>query len=99
MQAQMAIAKERSPIKVEIISEGRTIYSKTFYPRGLRKDASLFVYEEIFLKPEGKRLRLRLEETAHKDKVKEIEFDIPQKPKESVLITYDDATGSFVVLR
>ncbi len=99
MQPQMAIVKERSPVKVEIISEGRTIYSKTFYPRGLRKDASLFVYEEIFLKPEGKRLRLRLEETAHKDKVKEIEFDIPQKPKESVLITYDDATGSFVVLR
>ncbi len=99
MQTQLAIAKERSPIKVEIISEGKTIYSKTFYPRGLRKDASLFVYDEIFLEPKGKKLRLRLEEIAHKEKVKEIEFETPQKPKESVLITYDDATGSFVVLR
>ncbi len=99
MQAQMAIAKERSPVKVDVFLEGKVIYSKVFNPRGLRKDASLFVYEEIFLKPEGKRLRLRMEETAHKEKVKELEFETPKNPKESTLVTYDDATGSFVVLR
>ncbi|MFN3599198.1 MAG: cytochrome B6, partial [Aquificaceae bacterium] len=99
MQAQRAIVKERSPVKVEVFLENRLIYSKVFNPRGLRKDAAIFVYDELFFKPEGQGLRIRMEETAHKEKVKELEFKALERSKDSVLIIYDEAKGNFVVLR
>ncbi len=99
MQAQNAIVKERSSIKLEVYRGKELIYSRVYNPRGIRKDASIFVYEELFLKAGNQKLTLRLEETAHKEKVKEFEFITPEKPGESLLITYDEATGSFLSLR
>ncbi len=99
MQSQTSIVKERSPVKVEIFLGDEAIYSKVFNPRGIRKDAAIFVYDELFFNPEGQRLRVRLEEVAHKKIVKELEFDMPRKSRESVLLTYDEAKGSFVILR
>lgn len=99
MQAQSAIVKERSPIKVEVYKDGNLIYSKVYKPRGIRRDASIFVYEELFLKGDAQKLKIRVEETVHRGKVKEFEFEPPKNPKESVLITYDEATGNFLILK
>ncbi len=99
MQAKGAIVKERSPIRIEVYRDKELIYSEVYNPRGIRKDASIFVYKELFLKPGGQRLKLRLEEVAHKDRVKELEFVAPEKPKDSLLITYHEATGNFLLLR
>lgn len=57
MQAQRAIVKERSPVKVEVFLGNRVIYSKVFNPRGIRKDAAIFIYDELFFKPEGQKTK------------------------------------------
>lgn len=99
MRSQVAIVKERSPIKVELYEEGRAVYSKVFNPRGIRRDASVFVYEELFFNPGRHSLVMRIEETKGKKNIKEIRLEAELKPRESLLITYDEDMGGFVVLR
>jgi quinol-cytochrome oxidoreductase complex cytochrome b subunit/coenzyme F420-reducing hydrogenase delta subunit len=99
MQAQTAIIKERSPIKVEVYENGRLIHARVFNPRGIRKDASVFVYDEVLLKPGEKDLLIRLEETKGRKAVKEIRFSASIRQKDSLFITYDEGRDSFLVLR
>lgn len=99
MQAQFAVVKERSSVKIELYENGELLSSKLFNPRGIRKDASIFVYEELFLTPGNRQIKLRLIETAHPERTKELEIKASMKAGDSLLITYDDAKGSFVVLR
>ncbi|SNZ16674.1 Cytochrome b subunit of the bc complex [Hydrogenobacter hydrogenophilus] len=99
MQAKTAIVKERSPVKVEVYQEGRLIYSKVFNPRGIRKDTSVFVYEELFLQPGMYNLTVRLMETKGKKDVKEIKLNAKMKASDSLLLSYNEEAGGFVVLR
>ncbi len=99
MQAKSAVIKERSPVKIELYENGKLLSSKVFNPRGIRKDASIFVYEEFFLTPGEKVLKVRLMETAHPEKVKELELNTSLRTKESLLITYDETKGGFVAWR
>ncbi|GBC87899.1 Cytochrome b6 [bacterium HR13] len=99
MQTQLAIVKERSPVRVEFYEGGKLVYSKVFNPRGIRKDASVFVYEELLLPPGEHSLRVRLEETKGKREIKEVKLDAHLRAKDSLLITYDEDSGGFAVLR
>jgi hypothetical protein len=99
MQAQTAIIKERSPIKVEVYENGRLIHARVFNPRGIRKDASVFVYDEVLLKPGEKDLLIRLEETKGRKAVKEAMLSASIRQKDSLFITYDEGKDSFLVLR
>ena len=99
MRAQSTIIKERSPIKVEVYEDDKVIYSKIFNPRGIRKDASIFVYDEIFLKPGSYQLLVRIEETKVKGVEKTAKVEASLKAKDSILVTYDEGTGGFSVFK
>jgi len=99
MQAQTAIINERSPIKVEVYEKGRLIHARVFNPRGIRKDASVFVYDEVLLKPGEKDLLVRLEETKGRKTVKEAMLSASIRQKDSLFITYEEGKDSFLVLR
>jgi len=86
-----SLAKERSPIKLHLTAGNREVYSKTFYPRGLRKDASIFVYDEIILEPHSSPLKLYLEETFFPEKKKELTYKEILGPGKGLIISYDDA--------
>ncbi len=99
MQAQSAITKERSPIKVEVYANEKQIYTKVFNPRGIRRDASIFVYDEIFLKPGNYQIFMKVEETKVKGVEKNIKFDTSLKAKDSLFVTYDEGSGGFLVFK
>lgn len=87
-----AFATERSPITLEVIMDNKTIYSKTFNPKGLRKDTSIYVYDELLLEPQKADIAFILTETAFPDKRTEFKLARELKPKDSLYINYDDGT-------
>jgi hypothetical protein len=84
---------------VEVYENGRLIHTRVFNPRGIRKDASVFVYDEVLLKPGEKDLLIRLEETKGRKAVKEAMLSASIRQKDSLFITYDEGKDSFLVLR
>ncbi len=82
----------RSPLKVELLEGGRLVYSKTFQPKGLRKDGPIFVFDDLVLEP-GRDYTLRIEETLFKDRSALFSVD-KLKPGESLVILYDEGTNS-----
>jgi hypothetical protein len=94
-----SVASERSPIKVDVIVNKKQIYSKIFNPRGIRRDSSVFVYDEILINPEKADIEFKIEETLFPEKKSEIFVSKTFKPKDSVIITYDENTKNFLYLQ
>lgn len=87
-------ATERSPVKLEVIMNNSPIYTKTFNPKGLRKDTSIYVYDEIPMSPQKADMLFRLTETAFPDIKTELKLERELKPKESLYINYSDQKKS-----
>ncbi|MBF0337549.1 MAG: hydrogenase iron-sulfur subunit [Nitrospirae bacterium] len=94
-----SVASERSPIKVTIRVNQKEVFSQIYNPRGIRRDSSIFVYDEILLNPEHAEILLKMEETLFPEKNSELSLTKDLKPKDSIIITYDDATKNFVFLK
>lgn len=94
-----SVASERSPIKVELLENNKPIYSKVYYARGIRRDSSVFVYDEILVVPKQAALSFRMEETLFPDKKSELDIDKNLKPKDSVIISYDEKAKNFLYLK
>lgn len=90
----VSFATERSPLKLEVVLNNNTIYAKTFNPKGLRRDASIYVYDEIPLSPQKADMTFILTETAFPDKKTEFKLAKELKPQESLYISYDDEKKS-----
>ncbi len=99
MQAVQNIALERSPIEVILKMDGGEILRKTYNPRGLRRDASVYVYEEFLVSPGTHTLELTLKETAHPEKVIRFTLRKRMNPATSTAITYAEETGFFEIGR
>ncbi len=97
MQAMQNIAIERSPIEVTLLIDGNTFLKKKYNPRGLRKDSSIYVYEEFLLSPGKHSFELRLIETAHPEKTRTFKLSKVLKPATSLAITYNEEKGFFVL--
>ena len=48
---RMECDRRRLPMYVEVYLDNKNIFSKTYYPTGIRKDGSTFAYEEIPIVP------------------------------------------------
>ncbi|MBF0319449.1 MAG: hydrogenase iron-sulfur subunit [Nitrospirae bacterium] len=94
-----SVASERSPIKVDVIVNKKQIYSQIFNPRGIRRDSAVFVYDEILINPEKADIEFKIEETLFTEKKSEIFVSKTLKPKDSVIITYDENTKNFLYLQ
>ncbi|MEO5358242.1 MAG: hydrogenase iron-sulfur subunit [Nitrospirae bacterium YQR-1] len=94
-----SVASARSPIKVELLENGKPIYSREYYPRGIRRDSSVFVYDEILVAPTQAALSFRMVETLFPEKKSELNIDKNLKPKDSVIISYDEHDKNFLYLK
>ncbi|MBF0345179.1 MAG: hydrogenase iron-sulfur subunit [Nitrospirae bacterium] len=94
-----SVASERSPIKIDLFVNQKSVYSKIHYPRGIRRDSSIFVYDEVLLNPEHADIVLKVEETAFPEKHNELRLTKDLKPKDSVIITYNDAIKDLVYIQ
>jgi quinol-cytochrome oxidoreductase complex cytochrome b subunit/Pyruvate/2-oxoacid:ferredoxin oxidoreductase delta subunit/coenzyme F420-reducing hydrogenase delta subunit len=97
MQAVQSIAVERSPIEVVLTVDDREVLRKIYNPRGLRRDASIYVYEEFLIRPGVHTVRIHLRETAHKDKVRTFTLRSDLKPSSSLALTYSEDRGFFEI--
>jgi quinol-cytochrome oxidoreductase complex cytochrome b subunit/coenzyme F420-reducing hydrogenase delta subunit len=95
MQKIENIAIERSPIEVSFYANGELLHKKVYEPRGLRKDSSIYVYEEFLLPPGKYRFELIVKETAGPKKVEHITFERELEPSRTIAITYSDIRGFF----
>jgi hypothetical protein len=84
---------------VDVIVNRKEIYSKVFNPRGIRRDSSVFVYDEIMVTPEEADIKFRIEETLFPEIRSELDVKKTLKPKDSVIITYDETTKNFLYLQ
>jgi quinol-cytochrome oxidoreductase complex cytochrome b subunit/coenzyme F420-reducing hydrogenase delta subunit len=94
----VAFKGDRSPIEVEVIMNGNSIYSKTFYPRGLRGDAAIYVFEELLLDPQKANIVIKITETVLPDKTIELKLTRSFKPRDTLYITYDDLHKRLIAL-
>ncbi len=97
MQAIQNIAVERSPIEVSFIVNGKEILKKKYNPRGLRKDSSIYVYEEFMLKPGTYSFKLEVRELAGPKRKHTYKLAKKLKPSTSLAITYDESKGFFTL--
>ncbi len=97
MQAIQSIAVERSPIEVTFLINGKEVLRKRYDPRGLRKDSSIYVYEEFLVDPGTYSFELKVVETAHPDVVRTFKLVKDLKPSTSLAITYSETKGFFTL--
>lgn len=97
MQAIKNIALERSPIELTFLVDGKPLLKKRYNPRGMRRDSSIYVYEEFILDPGIHSLELRLVETAHPEKVKSFRLQKELKPSDSLALSYSEERGFFAL--
>ncbi len=97
MKAMQNIAIERSPILLTFKVDGKTLLEKRYDPRGLRKDASIYVYEEFLLKPGKHTVELKLVETKNPDVVKTFKVVRELKPATSLAISFAEGKGFFLL--
>jgi len=97
MQALKDIVVERSPIELTFVVDGKKILKKRYDPRGLRKDSSIYVYEEFLLPPGRHRIELKLVETAHPEVIKTLKLERNLKPATSLAISYNEEEGFFTL--
>ncbi|KJU86141.1 cytochrome b/b6 [Candidatus Magnetobacterium bavaricum] len=94
-----SVASSRSPIKVTMQVNQKEVFSQTYNPRGIRQDSSIFVYDEILLNPEHADISLKMQETLFPEKTEELNLTKDLKPKDSIIITYDDSSKQLIYLK
>ncbi len=97
MQAIKNIAIERSPIRLVFSVDGKPVLDRVYNPRGLRKDSSIYVYEEFLLPPGKHSFDLRLTETAHPEKKVSFSLSRETGPSTSLAFTFSEDKGFFVL--
>ena len=97
MQRIENIAVERSPVEVIFLINGKETHRKIHEPRGLRKDSSIYLYEEFLIQPGRHTFEVVLREKKGLRKVERIRFQKLVKPGSTVAISYSDIRGLFVI--
>ncbi len=64
MRRPMDCQRERLPLYVEVIMDGKNLLSKSYNPTGLSKDGSASVYESISVKPGQHQITAKLRDSA-----------------------------------
>jgi quinol-cytochrome oxidoreductase complex cytochrome b subunit/coenzyme F420-reducing hydrogenase delta subunit len=94
-----SIASARSPLKADLVINGKQVYSKIFNPRGIRHDSSVFIYDEIILDPGATVVDLHIEETLFPEKKQDIVVKQFLKPEDGIIISFDEETHKLVHLQ
>jgi len=97
MQKIENIAIERSPVEVIFFIDGKRVHKKVHEPRGLRKDSSIYIYEEFIIQPGKHTFELILKELKGKKRVESIKFEKILNPGSTVAVSYSDIRGLFLI--
>ena len=97
MRVIESVAVERSPVELELRVDGNVLLKKVYNPRGLRRDSSVYVYEEFLLPPGEHTFKLILRETAYPDRVRKLEIRKKLEPASSLAFSYGEKRGFFVI--
>jgi len=99
MRRPMDCKRERVPVYVEVMLDGKNLLSKSYNPTGLAKDGSASIYERLSVEPGEHRLIVKL-----RDSGREAGFDyesdtvITIEPKELFVIDFRKELGGFYFL-
>jgi hypothetical protein len=67
MRRPMDCQRERVPVHVEVIIDGKTSLSKSYKPTGLSKDGAASIYERIPIKPGQHEIYAKLRDSKRED--------------------------------
>jgi hypothetical protein len=97
MRKQVRCGRERVPITVELEIDGKTVYSKTPTPAGLRKDGPSQVYEAFPVTAVTHTLSMRMRDTKRTDGGwdYEKEADVELGPEQLFVIQFRPEAGGF----
>ena len=97
MRAIERVVVERSPIEVLLTVDGKVLLEKVYNPRGMRRDASIYVYEEFLVSPGVHSVEVRIRETAFPEKAHSFHLSGNLEPSSSLVITYSEDRGLFLI--
>lgn len=98
MRRPMECTRERLPVTVELLMDGRPLYQATLPPTGLAGDGPSRVYERFAVPPGRHELTARLRDT---DRQEGFDYErtmaVDLKPEQSLAIDFRPETGGFVL--
>jgi len=96
MRRPMDCPRERVPVYVEVIMDGKTLLSKSYKPTGLAKDGSTSIYERIPVKPGQHQLIAKLRDSNRERGYDyESNISISLEPKELFVIDFRKDINGF----
>lgn len=99
MRRPMDCKRERVPVYVEVMLDGKNLLSKSYNPTGLAKDGSASIYERISVKPGQHQLIVKLRDSGREEGYDyESDTIINIEPKELFVIDFRKELGGFYFL-
>jgi len=89
--------RERSPIIIEAMLDGETIFSKTMLPPGIFKDGGVNIYFSSKVPAGNHHFKIKMDDSVRKEGFNhQFEQDINIDPQQILLVEYEPLTG-FVI--
>ncbi len=90
--------RERFPVIVELSVDGNIMLDRAYKPAGIKKDMASYAYDEFIVKPGAHRISAGLYDSGAKDKPDfTIEETVDIKPRQILLLRFDNATNKLVL--
>jgi hypothetical protein len=96
MRAASVCPRERAPVSVEVVMDGRPLFALVAPPRGLSKDGASTVYRRAEVAAGEHRFAARLADTADGHIGYSTERSVDLRPGRVLVIDFDPKEGGFV---
>ena len=98
MRTLMDCPRERSPVRVRVEFDGKSLYDESFPPAGLSKDGASTGYRRLPISAGRHRLRVRFNDDVRvKDFNYEREAEVDVRPGQVVLIDFAAEKGGILI--
>ncbi len=98
MRKPMDCSRERLPVFIEILIDGRLLYRDSLPPTGLSKDGPSRIYQRFVVEPGRHRLVARLRDTDRTEGFDyQKEFAIDLAPRQNLALSFRSEMGGFFV--
>jgi hypothetical protein len=99
MRAPKVCPRERSPLQLELLINGETVYSEQLIPRGLHRDGLSSIYFRIPIKAGKIDMEVKMKDHSNqKDYPYQLKKMLELKPAQVVVIDFDSQAGEFILM-
>jgi hypothetical protein len=99
MRKQNDCPRERLPVWIEILVDGRSLYQANLPPTGLSGDGPSRVYARFTVPPGSRHLQLRLRDSARAEGYDyELDKVIELKPQQNLAVDFRPELGGFILM-